>query len=492
MSKKAFERLGALSALLIIISYIWSCAARSGPLNVLLISADTLRADRLNSYGYNAHNVSPNIDGLARDGILFENHIAASPWTTPSHMSMLTSLSPSAHGIVQSFETLINGLNSGTFNRLGEDTVTLAESLQSGGYTTAAFTGGITLDRDIGFDQGFETYDTSMYKLNDQNMSTLFDWLGAHTTTPFFLFWHTFEVHAPYLHTTYLPEEHTEMKSKYDDLARSVSGEASLDGHSSNNAKLVSFLQASGAFEKDVCEALYLGGVKSMDEWLGRLIADLKKRDLYDRTLIVFTSDHGDEFGDHDPNSFYDKHGHSLYDEMIRVPLIIKLPNQQFAQTRVSAVTRAIDIMPTVLDILALEPERNQMQGESLRPLWLDPATAHERVALTEAAVFKHELKAVRTSQFKYIIQIPLKSVEEHGRSHIPGELPARLLFNLEEDPLEKQNLLGPAQHGPALERAAELDALLRGVVTAQLGKPEEVHLDDETVKRLKSLGYVQ
>ena len=470
-----------------------SSGLRSPEFNVLLISVDTLRADRLNSYGYDQHTVSPNIDRLAQDGILFENQIASSPWTTPSHMSMLTSLSPSAHGIVRPFGTAAKDLRPGMYNRLPEARVTLAETLQARGYATAAFTGGITIDPTIGFDQGFSVYETSMYKLNEQNVSTLFDWLGAHATVPFFLFWHTFEVHAPYLHAKHLPEPFWEIRSEYDELAKSASGEASLyAAHVSKNKKLRAFLVERGAFKRDVTEALYLGGIDSMDVWLGRLVAELRKRDLYDRTMIILTSDHGDEFADHDPARFYDHHGHSAYEELVRVPLIIKLPDQRYAGTRVSTVTRAIDIMPTVLDLLGVEPAQNEMQGESLRPLWVDPSTVPERVALTEASFSKDEVKSIRTSKFKYIIQIPATLAEKHGRSHIPDELYRRLLFNLDEDPDEKENLLQPARRASASDEAKRLDKLLRSMVTMQLGDVDQVQLDPDTIKRLKSLGYIQ
>ena len=125
------------------------------PPNVILISVDTLRADYLNVYGYDAHVVSPNIDALAGEGVVHLNHITASPWTTPAHASLLTSLRPSSHGVIDSFENVWQGIiQQASFNRLASERLTLAEALGDAGYATAAFTGGVTVDASIGFDQG--------------------------------------------------------------------------------------------------------------------------------------------------------------------------------------------------------------------------------------------------------------------------------------------------------------------------------------------------
>jgi len=128
------------------------------PPNVILISLDTLRADRLNSYGYERHVTSPNIDALVRDGVVHERHISASPWTTPSHLSLLTSLNPASHGVVESFGDVMAGIEGrAQFARLEDSRVTLAEVLSAAGYRTGAFTGGVTVSPAIGFDQGFDT-----------------------------------------------------------------------------------------------------------------------------------------------------------------------------------------------------------------------------------------------------------------------------------------------------------------------------------------------
>jgi len=150
---------------------------------------------------------TPHIDRMAAEGVLFENFITSSPWTTPSHLSMLTSLHPVTHGLTSSFVELWKGLHvTNEFYRLPDERITLAEVLRDNGFATAAFTAGGPLDAKIGFGQGFDIYDSSMFKLRESNVGRMFDWIENNAGRRFFLFWHHFEVHAPYLHTDFLPE----------------------------------------------------------------------------------------------------------------------------------------------------------------------------------------------------------------------------------------------------------------------------------------------
>ncbi len=466
------------------------CSGGGETYNVVLISVDTLRADRLNCYGYSDHTVSPNIDDLARDGVLFENFITSSPWTTPAHVSMLTGMHPSSHGMIQAFTEMMKELGTPKFNSLPDRRWTLAEALREQGYSTAAFTGGITLDPKIGFEQGFELYDTSMYKLNDENMGAMLDWLDAHSTKPFFLFWHNFEVHAPYLHTDFLPPEYARIEADYKALGRTMDSGKSLTGHTRNLSAVKKFLQRRDAFNLTVCDALYAGGILSMDRWLGRLVDELRSRGLYDRTMIVFTSDHGEEFADHDPTRFHDYHGHSAFEEIVRVPLIIKLPGQRHAGSRVEGVASMIDLMPTILDVLGASPAQSEMQGVSLKASWEASSSTPPRIAFSEASARSKEVKSVRTDRHKYIVEIAPEVVSRHGRSHVPDEPGLRMMFDLVEDPREKSNLLVQADARTA-ELGSRLEQQLRAFVAAQPGETEEIVLDPETLEKLKALGYV-
>ncbi len=465
-------------------------------INVILISIDTLRADHLNCYGYEGRVVSPNIDALARDGILFENFITASPWTMPAHFSMLTSLSPSAHGMNASFQGIIYKFRHGhKFNRLPYSRVMLAEVLREYGYATGAFTGGGPVDPRLGFDQGFDIYKTAMFKLNDNNVGEMDSWRKQQKRR-FFLFWHHFEVHAPYLHADFVAD------SLPSDTARALRDELKKiqlipekdlwpAGAREIRYEEIKKLRHFNVYNRDVCETLYAGAVLSSDRWTGRLIESLKAEGLYDSSLIVLTSDHGEEFGDHRETNYYNMHGHSLYEEMVHVPLIIKLPKQKHAGKRVATVGQTVDIMPTILDILSLTPKQTEMQGTSLRHLWESPSTARARTAFSEALATVNEKKGVRTSRYKYIVSVSREQVYKHGRAFIPKDPTKRELYDLRKDPKEKSNLLKGTHSTNFDKLAADLERQLRDFVPEENAKAEPVDLDPSALERLKALGYI-
>jgi arylsulfatase A-like enzyme len=376
-----------------------------------------------------------------------------------------------------------------TYIALAEERVTLAEALAAAGYTTAAFTGGITLDAAIGFDQGFATYTSSMYKLDDSNVGEMLAWIDAQQDAPFFLFWHTFEVHAPYLNADFLPDDRPELRRAYRNLAARVAGDGSFSRHGWANIRLKRLLEYRGAFDASTVEALYAGGIRSADAWVGRLIAFLRERGLYDDALIVLTSDHGEEFADHEPSYFYDRHGHSLYEEMIRIPLIVKLAGRRHAGSRIEAVTRSVDVMPTILEVVGLRPTPDEMQGESLVPLW-EGRESQPRTAFSEAGALPDEIKSVRTRRFKYTVEVASEQVEKHGRGFLPETPKRRVLFDLEADPEERRDLLSDEPDPELAEAAAELDRHLRTFLPAVAPEVEEVELDADMVRKLEALGY--
>jgi arylsulfatase A-like enzyme len=467
------------------------------PPNVILVSIDTLRADRLNAYGYRERTLSPALDRLAGEGVLFENHISASPWTTPSHLSLLTSLSPSAHGVTAPFNVLMEGLEHGhRYQRLAPEHVTLADVLARHGWATAAFTGGITLDPRIGFARGFTLYDTSMAKVSEADFASMAAWVGRHRDVPFFLFWHTFEVHAPYLHGDFLGDVLPAGEAA--ELSAALGRLRSTPDDPLPAPQERKLLEARGEFRPAVCSALYDGAVRSADRWIGRLVDTLRRMGLYDRTLLVVTSDHGEQLGeDADAEGgrardgrFYNAHGHSLYEEMLRVPLILKLPGGGHAGQRVARVSRAIDVMPTILDVVGLLHGPGPGQGVSLRPRWEGRRSAVPP-AFSEALATFREAKSLRTDRYRYIVTIGPGRVARQGRSFIPRRPSAVELYDLEPDPGERHDLLiSPDARSTRVAR--ELDAELRRTAHERLGQPDTTVLDDETVRRLKALGYVE
>jgi arylsulfatase A-like enzyme len=503
MSRAGLALGGALAVSLAALAGCGSRGEVPSRYDVVLVSIDTLRADRLNAYGYRDRVVSPQLDALARDGLLFETHVSASPWTTPAHISLLTSLHPSAHGVTSPFGTLMQRLDSGAdYDRLGEEHETLAQALRRSGRATAAFTGGLSLDPRIGFDRGFESYDVSLFKLTERNLETLGAWTRAHRAVPFFLFLHTFEVHAPYLDTTFLPqvlpqETAARVTASLADLRARIEAGGTPEVWK-GGPKAERRLEREQAFSRDVCSALYDGGVRAADAWIGRFLQALKREGLYDRSLIVVTSDHGEQLGEKPGEEggnerdgrFYNAHGHTLYDEMLRVPLIVKLPGQHRAGTRIRQLSRTIDVMPTILDVLGIEVDVRKLQGASLRLLW-EGRERSEREALSESLSTPREGKSLQRGRYKYILSVDADTVAERGRSFIPERPAAAELYDLTADPEERHNLLA-APAADRLRQARLLEAELRRRVDERRGRTERTQLAPETLEGLKALGYVE
>jgi arylsulfatase A-like enzyme len=483
-------RLGA-TALTVATAVAPGCRRSEPPAHVILISADTLRADRLGAYGYTARPTSPRIDALAAEALLFEVHVAAAPWTTPSHLSLLTGLTPTRHGVTGSDRGLREALQGERpIERLPEAITTLAEALASHGYAAAAFTGGATLDPRIGFDQGFGEYDTSMVKLDRGKLERVLDWIDAHDEGPFFLFWHTFEVHAPYVAPDFLGDVLPPERARA--LGDSLQALPERNGWKQvRAAKRV--MRKHDAYAAEVTRALYDGGVRSFDRWLGELLDGLRERGLYDRTLLVLTSDHGEQLGEEGRpapfgDGFYNVHGHTLFEELIRIPLIVRLPGPPRGR-RVAPVTASIDVMPTILDVLGL-PTPPEVQGRSLRPLWESPAEWTPKAALSESLSEGEEMKGLRDGRFKHVIRIDADTVAANGRSFVPPAPPGAL-YDLLQDPGERRDLLDEPAEAAARRRAAAMGEELRRRLKV-VGRPEEGLLSPEAREGLEALGYLE
>jgi arylsulfatase A-like enzyme len=495
LSRACFLRRAVpLAAVLSVAVAPWRAGSSEPGIPVLLISIDTLRADRLNCYGYKARRVSPNLDAFANDAILFEQHIASAPWTTPSHMSLLTSLCPTAHGVTHTYGEIFQGIRvRDRLPALPEDVGTLPEVLRQRGWTTAAFTGGITLDSRFGFGRGFQSYDTSMFKLHPQNVERLLRWFAENRDQPFLLFWHSFEVHTPYFSGDFLAD--VIPAERAGPLSRALARLGRDNVAPPKEDVVLQLLERRGAYTAPVSDALYDGGVLSVDRWIGRVFDHLRRLGLYDRTLIIVTSDHGEELGER-KGKFYDSHGRTMFEEMIRVPLMLKLPHQAYGGTRVRLTTRAVDVMPTILDLASVSGANLKMQGASLRPLWEQPNRAQGRLALCESTVERNELKSLRSDSHKYVIEMSADHVKQFGRAVIPPVPASAQLFDLRGDPGEALNLLlpkGAPQSRASARRIAEvLDRDLRAQVAAQQRRARSVQSDGENIEGLRALGYVE
>ena len=433
--------------------------APSGP-NLLLISIDTLRADRLGAYGCPLP-TSPTIDArLAAEGVTFTDVYSQSPKTTPSHMTLFTSLYPSVHGI-ELWE------NDGTGHVLNPAVHTLAEVLKNAGYATGAFTGGAQMDHSRGFDAGFDVY------VEHGQKRRALKWLGRHAGEPFFLFYHTYDVHDPYLP----PDEYVRLLAPdyrghlLDTVHRlRAQDSSSEEAWMGLSARFWQNVDANDPRDVEFVARLYDAGIRRMDEvTVAPLLARLDELDLARDTLVVFTSDHGEAFGEH--GRF--QHG-DLYRETLHVPLVLRLPGRLPAGRRIASRVRLLDVMPTILALLGV-PAPPAVQGQSLVPL-LDGAPATSDVAISEYGTPGHELLSVRRGALSYLID----GNEER-------------LFDLSADAGERENVVA-ARPGDAaaLRDVVEAWRVANRPLAAVFGPRDgRVAPSADTARRLRALGYV-
>lgn len=451
--------------------------------NVLLISLDTLRADRLGCFGYDQP-TSPAIDALAATSVRFARAISQSPWTTPAHMSLFTAQYPSAHRMNQTWDYFLNFLYAGGEKRaLADGAITLAETLRQHGYRTLAMTGGATMSSVLGFAQGFDIYREDAARLTPRVSVALDQWLEQFGRQPFFLFFHTFEVHAPYSHLRFaeplLPAD--DRRALHDLIAA-----ADLDDWVTLNRRLKAYLGDHGLLRREITSALYDGGVAAADAFMGDLFETLRRRGLFDDTIIVLLSDHGEEFGEHEPVHVYNAHGESLYDELIHVPLIIRYPRHLPTGASIEQQVELVDVMPTLLDLVGIPPPA-AMSGTSLLPLAKGVATPRREWALSEAMEKGLEWKALRTPRFKYLLAFDPSGGE---RSGVRPPIVDERLFDLERDPGEQRSVLreNPDQ---AQAMRAQIEELLTRLAAADAAA-QSVVVAPDVIERLRALGYAE
>ena len=446
-----------------------------GAHNVILVSIDTLRADHLPSYGY-GRNTAPYVEEhFARGGVLFERFIAASTVTAPSHMTMFTGLQPSAHGVTDGLRALPRSIP------------TLPEILRASGISTAAFTENGWVGVHQGFARGFDQFvenKSAEIMVPEGQVDVTFgqarDWLVANADKRFFLFVHTYQVHAPYAPpATYAP----------------LFGESGAEG---------------AAHLRDMAD--YDREIRYVDDELRELIATLEATGNAEDTIVVLTSDHGEEFLEHGLLS----HGGHLYEETLRVPLLIHGPGIPAGQ-RVATPVAMADLMPTLLELFDL-PAPADREARSLLPLvrGADPAAFAGRPLYSEGLV-KYQAGSEGVRSFDPPIHAvsvgPRKLVRDRERGEVRYEL-----YDLAADPLERRNLLSEERVDASDPRtdaghrstdashrstdASDLRALLERYPAEQQarqrrladGAPDEEAppIDPERERKLRALGYLE
>ena len=430
------------------------------PRNAVLIVLDTLRADHLSAYG-NPRPTSPELDALAERGVLFETVVTNTPWTLPAMVGLMTGEYPSARSYHDGVQR------------------SLVESLRGGGWATAAFTEGGFVSERFGFDRGFELFrepegpirevlsnDTT--KSIDTTFAWAREWLAAHgRERPFFVLLHTYETHTPYRRRTFAEGlERGRLEPSYE-----------VDYASYINKYETAFSQAELAYIR----ALYDGGVAEADRHVGQLLETLASLDLARDTLVVVTSDHGEDLGERRPMR-PGNHGHALYDEQMLVPLILFDPTRRYPVRRVAAQVRLVDVMVTVCDLLGLAPQTDR-HGRSLVPLMTGEETEN-RVAWLD--IPHHELlgspahSGLRTGRFKVIVNPPFSAA---GRVEV---------YDLKQDPGERNNVIA---QDPKRNAALKLEFDRIKAELAALGVPnfrrKSTEADPLLDERLRALGYV-
>lgn len=442
---------------------------------VILITVDTLRRDSLSTYSPDTE-IGTEIGALARDSVVFEDAYTSAPWTLPSLASIMTGLSPQVHNVNR---------KAPGFPMLPP---TIADVLLEDGYVTAAFGANGLLSRQGSLERGFQEYDfplgTPGSSLGRQFLTMIVGretmlgqgltehitdlgerWVLANRNRDFFLWLHYMDPHDPYIP----PREFVA------DTGKAPSNRIGLtfDRRAIRNGE-TAFTER----QKEWTRELYRSEVRYVDDRIGRFIRTLKSLDLYDDSLIIFTTDHGEEFWEHENVD----HGHTLYNELIAAPLFVKLPSSMKPErTRVQALAGNVSVMPTILDLCGISYEEEQFSALSLVPLWASKEQPREdRAAFSSKLVYYDERVSVVHKGWKYIRFV---------------DRPTEELYNLSEDPAEKTNLVDLSH-----TRREELRALLEShrEKSRELAKRYRIGqavsaAEQEAIRRdLRSLGYIQ
>jgi len=409
---------------------------------VILISVDTLRRDHVGAYGY-SRPTTPTLDSLAHSGIVAEDAVSVSSWTLPAHLSMFTSVLPGTHGGVDSKQG---------FNR---SVPTLAGVLKRLGYATHAVTSHLYVSKTYGVDEGFDSMNFRQDRLAENVANHAMDLVDRFGDRPFFIFLHFYDPHWHYAP----PPEVLKLF------------ETSYSGKLTGNLKDFQNLRPDQVSKADLDHllALYDGEIRYTDNEIGRLITHLKEREVWRNTMMVVTSDHGEEFLEH--GSW--EHQKTLYEEVVRIPLVVAGPG--VAPRREPKPAGLLDIAPTILDFLKASAPPT-MQGVSLlRPL----ADAREMYGETDQTLDGTRLSFLRggAASWKAILRLdPLKQMVR-----------ASEWYDLATDPGEKAN------RPPAESLRASIEGRTRdqGLKSRSGAASQPVELSPEQREKLRALGYI-
>lgn len=423
--------------------------------NVLLITVDTLRADHLGAYGY-ARNTSPNLDQFARQSSLFRQAYAHAPETVPSLGSLMTSHYP--------HETKLYSNE----NVLADEAVTLAELLRDAGYVTGAIVGNGVLVRGGGLEQGFQEYDDHMDDKVSMGLErkapvvtqAAIAWLERRHREKFFLWIHYMDPHGPYI----APPPYDTM---FVEPAKDSEKRIPVNEARTGRGGIPDYQQLGGHREVAYYIAQYDGEIRYLDHWLGELLGAVRRLELLENTVIIFTADHGEGMGEHD---YYFAHNEFLYEGLIRVPLLLRFPVTSAGGKDVAIPVAQVDVLPTILGLLSLHAP-GPVNGKALtEPYQAGTVYAESFANGPKQALIENRLKLI---------------TQEDGYE----------LFDLEHDPAESTNVvsgdMSPTEMAKANVLREQLERLGRHDLLA-LGPPISRRGDRAFEGKLRSLGYVQ
>ena len=458
----------ALSMLVLAVGCSPNQSESSRPPNVLLVSIDTLRPDHLHAYGYDRP-TSPTIDRLAREGARFENAIAPTSWTLPSHITLLTGLPPSAHGVTKGGRRLL------------PEATTLAEIFHRTGYETVGFVSGPFLRAIYGYEQGFDRYDdeiaTPILRASHSDVTSpklvekLLGWLGDRDDSrPFFAFLHMWDPHYDFIPP---PPYDTMFDPDY---------EGTMTGENFTSSKDFRWGMDERDFEHVL--ALYDGEIRYTDDHLGQIIEALESQGLLDDTIIVVTSDHGEEFLEHRRKG----HAQSLFEEVIRIPLVVRYPKGVRAGAVFDDQVRLADVAPTIVGLAGVDAAgfpsvEAPVFGARDLSLWLAGDRAlpsfPRLLAVGSLQFMGLDASSVRTNQTKVIRTRSKKATSTAA-------------FDMVKDPMEKRSLSRgrplPDEARDLLEEEAEWDAAWSTAPVLSRSFKEDAAQE----QRLRALGYME
>jgi len=427
---------------------------RPGLKNVILISIDTLRADHLSYAGYQRP-TSPAIDRLAAQSLDFRRAYSQAPETLPSHASMFSSMYPSVHKA-----------HVDTGLPLADGFTTLAERFRDNGFRTGAFVGGAQLSALWNLDQGFETYDAStLYERDEicpddleEILAKAERWIELHRQEPFFCFVHSYVVHEPWT-----------PPAGYDRMF-----DEAYQGPLPFRMGLGDWWELNKTYSRpddpDVRHvvSLYDGEIRYMDDHLGRFLDKLTHLGLDHRTVVVFTSDHGEEFAE---RGVVGRHGHTLADELLHVPLLIRVPG--IKPRVVERQVRLIDLAPTLLALMNIDPGAEPLQGQNL--------LAHGHASGPHLPVLSE-----RTSPAGLWV-----SLRYPDRKVIGLEGRTFLLHDLVSDPAEQQDIFD-WDRPDHRDLVKDIQARMADNKDFRTHSAVPVELDPETEAQMRALGYIE